>query len=547
MKKFKKKIAVLTSGLLIVQLMMLGMVLPVKTFAADYQAPAASQKDDSDISATSFNYVKANDDHGSHIGASKTLKVDTFDVSAIDENEIKGVSLKIKYKTESDYDGTEAIKYGLEGEELADSKIIPTSNSLYVTEEFDLFSQGIDTKEEIGDLDVSFTNNSANEESGDVLIDYLWVEVTTNEIPQVILTNKPDTLSNETEATFSWVGMDDVTPQEDLLYSYRLDEGDWTDYASGMESTLTDLNEGSHKFDLRVIDEDSNLSMVSYEWEIDATTPDFTAKVTPVLANSQTKTVNFSITPSEEVKDVIPVESLAIPVKALEYGVNLKVEGDGTMPFEKILHKDAKGNYSFDYLIRSKGDKEINFTIFAFDLAGNEGKYEGSFNLDTVAPGKITGLRSVVGNAKAEFSWVNPTDLDLAGIRVVRNDGIGSNLGKVNVFTDTTVKNDTTYTYSFYAYDIAGNIGEAVVATVTPKAPVVAQAAVVDVAPVTELVPPVNEEIKAATEENNDTSENKDVEVKETKKLPTWSIILLIILLGIAAYLFYTQTPKENK
>lgn len=103
------------------------------------------------------------------------------------------------------------------------------------------------------------------------------------------------------------------------------------------------------------------------------------------------------------------------------------------------------------------------------------------------APAAPTGLTATAGNAQVQLAWTNPTDLDLAGIRVLRKTGSypsSATDGSATVVLDdnsapfdtsvtsTGLTNGTTYYYAVYAYDAQPNYSTPAQATGTPSAPV---------------------------------------------------------------------------
>lgn len=97
------------------------------------------------------------------------------------------------------------------------------------------------------------------------------------------------------------------------------------------------------------------------------------------------------------------------------------------------------------------------YTFKAVDFNGNESSGVSlSFTTDTtdtIAPGDVTNVISNPDSATAiSLSWVNPSDLDVVGIDIIRD---GSYLTRVTgtAFTDTGLAMNTTYTYTLKAVD----------------------------------------------------------------------------------------------
>jgi hypothetical protein len=82
---------------------------------------------------------------------------------------------------------------------------------------------------------------------------------------------------------------------------------------------------------------------------------------------------------------------------------------------------------------------------------------------DTTAPAAPAGLTAVPGKGRVALDWADNSETDLAGYRVYRRNADGtwpaSPLASVtaSAFTNTGLKNGTTYTYRVTAYDSSGN------------------------------------------------------------------------------------------
>ncbi|GAB5562437.1 MAG: hypothetical protein SynsKO_40840 [Synoicihabitans sp.] len=62
-----------------------------------------------------------------------------------------------------------------------------------------------------------------------------------------------------------WKGVDQwsITPEVDLKYSYRLNGGAWSEFTRGSSTVLLDMPSGKHRFELRALDGDGNLSIAT--------------------------------------------------------------------------------------------------------------------------------------------------------------------------------------------------------------------------------------------------------------------------------------------
>jgi|GEM_PF-1749417 len=97
---------------------------------------------------------------------------------------------------------------------------------------------------------------------------------------------------------------------------------------------------------------------------------------------------------------------------------------------------------------------------------------------DVTPPGNVTNVVADPGDTVVQLTWINPTDADFAGVRVVRKVGsppTGRNDGTV-VFDgvadnklDFGLTNGTTYHYGFFTYDTVPNFSSGFVTSATPE------------------------------------------------------------------------------
>jgi hypothetical protein len=131
---------------------------------------------------------------------------------------------------------------------------------------------------------------------------------------------------------------------------------------------------------------------------------------------------------------------------------------------------------------------EINNTYYFKVSCQKEGKdfidllidkFNTFIPYNDVVPGEISGLSVVAGDYSIFFSWQNPKDLDLAGIRIIRSyddkypqnpyDGIVVFDGLVTSFTDDGLLSDTRYYYAVFAYDGSDNFSNGVFVSIKTK------------------------------------------------------------------------------
>lgn len=106
------------------------------------------------------------------------MYLDTFDVSSIpDGATITAAVLHLQYGAEDGYNGTNPVRYD-NGAGLTTTGITPTDITGWSADlTFDLYSAGVDTKSEIQNVDIEFTNNDGPPPDA-IHFDYVWIEVT---------------------------------------------------------------------------------------------------------------------------------------------------------------------------------------------------------------------------------------------------------------------------------------------------------------------------------------------------------------------------------
>lgn len=403
---------------------------------------------------------------------------------------------------------------------------------------YDVKAEATDTSENVG------TDTTTDELSivGDTFAPIVTVDAlaTKNQTPLLSGT------VNDNDASIK------VTVNENTYDAINNEDGTWS------ASVTDELPEGTYNVSVEATDESDNVGndVTSDELTIDLTVPTLTSTVTPVIANQNDKKVEIEITADEALlEQKVPVAPLDQKVIALgsTYEVKLTINEDPLNPMKVYIQKDAAGDYKFEYDLPDVTEKTIEFEAEALDLAGNKGSVKGLIKIDKVAPGKVTDLTAISGNAKADLKWTNPADTDLSNIQIFRDGTLIKTLDLTeNMYSDTSLINGKEYTYDVYALDISGNKSEKVTAKATPKAPALSFISTAEAAPsetstiTTEQLKPAEKgEIKADTTQKEDTKEGQGTEVKNDKKIPVWGIIFLLILAAIGGYLFYVQNPGK--
>ena len=96
----------------------------------------------------------------------------------------------------------------------------------------------------------------------------------------------------------------------------------------------------------------------------------------------------------------------------------------------------------------------------------------------TTPPTPVTGLTAKAGSHQVALSWTNPADIDFAGVTVVEKpgpvapatiaDGTTVYAGTAHTATATGLTNGTTYAFSVFTRNTAGDVSDAATTTATP-------------------------------------------------------------------------------
>ncbi|MDI6855809.1 MAG: FG-GAP-like repeat-containing protein [Candidatus Thermoplasmatota archaeon] len=117
-----------------------------------------TEKGPQDDTGADLTHAQLNDELYYNVSGNRVLYFTRWNTSEM-SGTITGVVLWVQYKTDSGYQGNKNITWALEGTPLSNTTIMPYDTQNEITIGFDLFEQGVDTFDEIADLNVSFENN----------------------------------------------------------------------------------------------------------------------------------------------------------------------------------------------------------------------------------------------------------------------------------------------------------------------------------------------------------------------------------------------------
>jgi len=234
-----------------------------------------------------------------------------------------------------------------------------------------------------------------------------------------------------------------------LDYSYRLDSGSWSNWASSTSTTYSSLADGSHTFEVKAKDGAGNedLSPAHWTWNIDAAPPTVTIDIIPAYINiANVAAVSVTITSNEDG----------------DYGYVIS-DGLTDITGSGIISSGTAVNLTLD--LSSLAEGSVTADAAVEDAVGNVGyATQDSAFKDTVVP---TLNKDLDGTEGANGWYTSAVTVTLTGDDPDDPEGSGSGLDKVEYnlngggWTTYTVPFDITVegvnTLEHRAYDNAGN------------------------------------------------------------------------------------------
>jgi len=156
-----------------------------QTSPIDYYTVKPDSKGSGDNTGGDINDLKADDNDYYEVGRDSDeddFEIETFDISSINADaiaygEIISITLRIGYYTDDGYSGNNYMTFEVEGESETDCiQPLELTTETHVT--FDLLSNGVDSVDDIEDLDIRFNNDDGGWWGDDsVFYDYILIEV----------------------------------------------------------------------------------------------------------------------------------------------------------------------------------------------------------------------------------------------------------------------------------------------------------------------------------------------------------------------------------
>jgi len=345
---------------------------------------------------------------------------------------------------------------------------------------------------------------------------------TKGEPPAVTLTNTPEAATNELPVIFVWTGTDDWTPPNEILYSHRQDDGEWSAWSPATEFEWTPTD-GQHTFAVKAVDADTNESSpATSEFIVDVTGPTVSLESQNLTSTSGTfswsatdnltpnelitfqhrldggawtdwsifKSVEFSGLDTQEhlfevqardtlgnLSDIVsqswgssaPVVNITDNPEALTNDVPVHFAwtgNDDETPVNDLdysYRRDSEDWSAWDNLTElnwSPEDGEHTFEVKARDTDGNESSSPAAsqFTVDTTPPDLNITVNST-SPTSASFSWTG-TDVHAISYRYRIDGASWSGWGTSTSYNFTGLTGGEEHTFELEAQDAAGNTSD---------------------------------------------------------------------------------------
>ncbi|SHF21150.1 Signal transduction histidine kinase [Mariniphaga anaerophila] len=93
--------------------------------------------------------------------------------------------------------------------------------------------------------------------------------------PETVVKTLPKTISSGDDIFVVWDGIDpwNHTPNEELLFSYKMDNGEWSPFSTQKNQLFSSLKPGKHQFSVRACDGDFNVDPTPFTFPIEVVPP----------------------------------------------------------------------------------------------------------------------------------------------------------------------------------------------------------------------------------------------------------------------------------
>ena len=193
--------------------------------------------------------------------------------------------------------------------------------------------------------------------------------------PETYLLLKPPSITGYRNVTFSWIGKDDFTPQQDILYSYMLVGYDatWSPWSNEQETTYQNLPDGTYTFNVKSKDNSGQEDETPASWS-------FTVDTSPpsvISTKPKHNSINVAAYSSVSILFSFDMEKESVE-KSIEINPNLPYTTHWNGKREIIITPNDKWEYNTIYTItihegaRRTSGQEMQEYAFSFEIEGED-------------------------------------------------------------------------------------------------------------------------------------------------------------------------------
>jgi len=253
--------------------------------------------------------------------------------------------------------------------------------------------------------------------------------------PETTIEEGPGEYVDTPDVSFGWSGADDRAPTTVLVYSYKLDNGDWSEYTKETTCSLSNLSEGEHTFYVKAMDRMANEDQTPAERSF-TVGPPFILFVNPPFAEvSKGETVTHTVT----IKNNYVPESETFSLSAYGFSAGWNVSG---LNASFSLPPGRETSYSF--LVANSGgygDVDVEVDLLAMAEMATQDVYDWS--AEPYNPYEHPDETYEISSSNYPTPWRIGTESKIGILLSGWGNGLGHLLGRWNVPT-VGVKADLT-------------------------------------------------------------------------------------------------------
>lgn len=185
--------------------------------------------------------------------------------------------------------------------------------------------------------------------------------------PVVEIESYDDNITRPSSINIRWSGLDkwSDTPKAGLRYSYRMGESDWSAFSSQLHTSFADVPSGEHRFQVKVIDRDGNISAMPAEVLITVLPPYWQRPGFIVSAIGAMLIIAFLLflLIRQGIRHVLKIEEFKI-----QFFTNISHELRTPLtvilaPLERLLKKETTGEEKSDLELAHKNARKMQVLI----------------------------------------------------------------------------------------------------------------------------------------------------------------------------------------